>query len=90
MAVIVPWRIYGLPDFIARVVQIFIQLTAGLLRIRLCVMQSLAAILPELLGGAPGVFTGLAGLFMGSILIRPGARPQTRCKENNHCVSHGS
>jgi hypothetical protein len=58
------------------------------LRALFCLVQSLAAIPPELFGGAPGVFTGLASLFVSTILIRPGACPQTRCEKNNQCVPH--
>ena len=87
--VISGWSIYCLPDFIARVVQIPVQFAAGLLRALFCVMQRLAAIVPELFGAAPRVLTGLTGLFTCAILIRPGASPQNRCEEDNRCISHG-
>jgi len=81
--------IHRLPDFIARVVQIPVEFAAGLLRALFCVMQRLAAILPELFGAATRVLPGLASPFTGVILIGSGACPQTCCEEDNHCISHG-
>ena len=88
-SVVSRWRIDRLPDFIARVIQIPVQFAAGFLRALFCIMQRLAAILPELFGAAPRVLTGLTGLFTCAILIGPGASPQTRCEEDNRCISHG-
>jgi len=60
------------------------------LRVGFCAVQCLPAILPQLVRSAPGIFTGLASLFMGTVLFGLGASAQTRCEENNYGVSHAS